>query len=280
MICVQKTFTWLDIRWEHILPRTQPKEFRALVASPDSTQPNRISKVWVPKFASIHPMPCSSMSFTQTPEVSFCSKYPATECRRRADTSTSIPTMVRSFTMRHLRKNANTHVRGFRFRMLTGKEQPGCALSQEGGTLIPLTLIKDGIEEASRVLLACNHVRAIKLFIDSINGKCPYVGAYLISSDSVTSLTNRILIQIARFTCSPSMSIIPTLFAGPLFQMQHRQLCHYGLSRNASENRLIQFIWKRSHTIRTPSATTTYRSSVATTWQILLGHRKRISILS
>lgn len=59
-----------------------------------------------------------------------------------------------------------------------GKEQPGCALSQEGGTLIPLTLIKDGIEEASRVLLACNHVRAIKLFIDSINGKCPYVGMY------------------------------------------------------------------------------------------------------
>lgn len=57
-----------------------------------------------------------------------------------------------------------------------GKEQPGCSISQEGGTLIPLTLIKDGIEEASRVLLACNHVRAIKLFIDSINGKCPYVG--------------------------------------------------------------------------------------------------------
>lgn len=57
-----------------------------------------------------------------------------------------------------------------------GKEQPGCALSQESSALIPLTLIKDGIEEASRVLLACNHVRAIKLFIDSINGKCPYVG--------------------------------------------------------------------------------------------------------
>lgn len=56
-----------------------------------------------------------------------------------------------------------------------GKEQPGCALSQEGGALVPLTLIKDGIEEASRVLLACNHVRAIKLFIDSINGKCQYV---------------------------------------------------------------------------------------------------------
>lgn len=56
-----------------------------------------------------------------------------------------------------------------------GKEQPGCALTQESSALIPLTLIKDGIEEASRVLLACNHVRAIKLFTDSINGKCPYV---------------------------------------------------------------------------------------------------------
>lgn len=64
------------------------------------------------------------------------------------------------------------------YSLIIGKEQPGCALSQEGGTLIPLTLIKDGIEEASRVLLACNHVRAIKLFIDSINGKCPYVGSY------------------------------------------------------------------------------------------------------
>ncbi|CRL07123.1 CLUMA_CG020119, isoform A [Clunio marinus] len=56
-----------------------------------------------------------------------------------------------------------------------GKEQPGCALSQESSALIPLTLIKDGIEEASRVLLACNHVRAVKLFIDSINGNCSYV---------------------------------------------------------------------------------------------------------
>lgn len=54
-----------------------------------------------------------------------------------------------------------------------GKEQPGCILSQESSALIPLTLIKDGIEEASRVLLACNHVRAIKLFTDSINNqKC------------------------------------------------------------------------------------------------------------
>lgn len=69
-----------------------------------------------------------------------------------------------------------------------GKEQPGCALSQEGGTLIPLTLIKDGIEEASRVLLACNHVRAIKLFIDSINGKCPYVGSYQLIFNHSNSL--------------------------------------------------------------------------------------------
>jgi len=53
-----------------------------------------------------------------------------------------------------------------------GKEQPGCDLTE---TPLPLTLIRDGIEEASRVLVACNHIRAIKLFIDSINSKCPYV---------------------------------------------------------------------------------------------------------
>nr|CAD7460387.1 unnamed protein product [Timema tahoe] len=53
-----------------------------------------------------------------------------------------------------------------------GKEQPGCDLAE---TPLPLTLIRDGLEEASRVLVACNHIRAIKLFIDSINTKCPYV---------------------------------------------------------------------------------------------------------
>lgn len=53
-----------------------------------------------------------------------------------------------------------------------GKEQPGCDLTE---TPLPLTLIKEGIEEASRVLVACNHVRAIKLFIESINSQCPYV---------------------------------------------------------------------------------------------------------
>lgn len=54
-----------------------------------------------------------------------------------------------------------------------GKEQPGCDITQ--APLIPLTLIRDGLEEASRVLVACNHVRAIKLFIDSINSQCPYI---------------------------------------------------------------------------------------------------------
>nr|XP_023029989.1 pancreatic triacylglycerol lipase-like [Leptinotarsa decemlineata] len=55
-----------------------------------------------------------------------------------------------------------------------GKEQPGCDITQT--PLVPLTLIRDGLEEASRVLVACNHVRAIKLFIDSINANCPYIG--------------------------------------------------------------------------------------------------------
>ncbi|XP_030766603.1 pancreatic triacylglycerol lipase-like [Sitophilus oryzae] len=55
-----------------------------------------------------------------------------------------------------------------------GKEQPGCDITQT--PLVPLTLIRDGLEEASRVLVACNHVRAIKLFIDSINTNCPYIG--------------------------------------------------------------------------------------------------------
>ncbi|PSN39632.1 hypothetical protein C0J52_13799 [Blattella germanica] len=53
-----------------------------------------------------------------------------------------------------------------------GKEQPGCDLTEAP---LPLTLIREGIEEASRVLVACNHIRAIKLFIDSINSKCPYI---------------------------------------------------------------------------------------------------------
>lgn len=49
-------------------------------------------------------------------------------------------------------------------------------------SLIPdvFFLIRDGLEEASRVLVACNHVRAIKLFIDSINTQCPYIGKTII----------------------------------------------------------------------------------------------------
>ncbi|KAG8228722.1 hypothetical protein J437_LFUL009404 [Ladona fulva] len=55
-----------------------------------------------------------------------------------------------------------------------GKEQPGCDLVEATAPL-PLTLVKEGLEEASRVLVACNHIRAIKLFIDSINSMCPYM---------------------------------------------------------------------------------------------------------
>ncbi|BET00389.1 Triacylglycerol lipase [Nesidiocoris tenuis] len=54
-----------------------------------------------------------------------------------------------------------------------GKAQPGCDITENP---LPLTLVRQGIEEASRVLVACNHIRAIKLFIESINGHCPYLG--------------------------------------------------------------------------------------------------------
>ncbi|XP_015514393.1 pancreatic triacylglycerol lipase-like isoform X2 [Neodiprion virginianus] len=56
-----------------------------------------------------------------------------------------------------------------------GKEQPGCTDLSETTPSLPLTLIREGLEEASRVLVACNHVRAIKLFTESINSKCQYV---------------------------------------------------------------------------------------------------------
>ncbi|KAF4517604.1 hypothetical protein B566_EDAN008595 [Ephemera danica] len=61
-----------------------------------------------------------------------------------------------------------------------GKEQPGCDIAENP---VPLTLVKEGLEEASRVLLACNHVRAIKLFTDSINSRCPYVAHHCDSFD-------------------------------------------------------------------------------------------------
>lgn len=95
MICVRKMFIWSGIRWEHTLLRTRPKEYQASVESLASIQPNRTSKAWDRKFGSIHPMPCLSMSSTQTPGVSSCWKYLVTECHRLAVTSISIPTMVR-----------------------------------------------------------------------------------------------------------------------------------------------------------------------------------------
>ena len=61
-----------------------------------------------------------------------------------------------------------------------GKEQPGCDIAENP---VPLTLVKEGLEEASRVLLACNHVRAVKLFTDSINSKCGYVAHHCDSFD-------------------------------------------------------------------------------------------------
>ncbi|XP_054261495.1 inactive pancreatic lipase-related protein 1-like isoform X2 [Macrosteles quadrilineatus] len=54
-----------------------------------------------------------------------------------------------------------------------GRDQPGCDVSQ---TLTPLALIRENTEEAARVAVACNHNRAIRLFIESINGECPYIG--------------------------------------------------------------------------------------------------------
>nr|KAF7412973.1 hypothetical protein H0235_012824 [Vespula pensylvanica] len=56
-----------------------------------------------------------------------------------------------------------------------GKEQPGCTDLSETTPSLPLTLIREGFDEASRVLVACNHVRAIKLFTESINSKCQYI---------------------------------------------------------------------------------------------------------
>jgi pancreatic triacylglycerol lipase len=68
-----------------------------------------------------------------------------------------------------------------------GKEQPGCDIAENP---IPLTLIKEGLEEASRVLLACNHVRAVKLFSDSINSKCQYMAHQCDSYDHYMQVQN------------------------------------------------------------------------------------------
>ncbi|XP_045475714.1 pancreatic triacylglycerol lipase-like isoform X1 [Harmonia axyridis] len=73
----------------------------------------------------------------------------------------------------------------FDFYPNNGKEQPGCEIAQS--PLVPLTLIKKGLEEASRVLVACNHIRSIKLFIDSIGSQCPYIAHQCSSYDDFMS---------------------------------------------------------------------------------------------
>ncbi|CAG0898656.1 unnamed protein product [Darwinula stevensoni] len=51
-----------------------------------------------------------------------------------------------------------------------GRNQPGCALSQ-----VPLTLLKDGMEEAGRDFVACSHQGAIRYFTESITSSCPFL---------------------------------------------------------------------------------------------------------
>ncbi|KAK0175918.1 hypothetical protein PV328_000107 [Microctonus aethiopoides] len=70
-----------------------------------------------------------------------------------------------------------------------GKEQPGCTDLSETTPSLPLTLIREGLEEASRVLVACNHVRAIKLFIESINSNCGLMGYH---ADNSPALVKRL----------------------------------------------------------------------------------------
>ncbi|KAL6958655.1 triacylglycerol lipase [Sarracenia purpurea var. burkii] len=52
-----------------------------------------------------------------------------------------------------------------------GKEQPGCDLTE---TPLPLTLIKEGIEEAGRVLVACNHGKCFSC--EENNSSCAIMG--------------------------------------------------------------------------------------------------------
>lgn len=52
-----------------------------------------------------------------------------------------------------------------------GESQPGCELMKKGSFISEKTLDLMG-----RQLVACSHDRSIRLFIDSINGACPYLG--------------------------------------------------------------------------------------------------------
>lgn len=59
-----------------------------------------------------------------------------------------------------------------------GKTQPGCGVFQGNYTAFWNKFLEDGIDEASKSMFACSHVRAIRLFTESINGECPFVGLY------------------------------------------------------------------------------------------------------
>jgi pancreatic triacylglycerol lipase len=51
-----------------------------------------------------------------------------------------------------------------------GRNQPGCSLVR-----VPLNFLFEGVESASRDMVACNHQAAIKYFVESIKSKCPFM---------------------------------------------------------------------------------------------------------
>ena len=53
----------------------------------------------------------------------------------------------------------------------SGRQQPGCSLVD-----IPLTLIEEGLYDAGRDFVACNHDRSIEFFNNSILTGCSFVG--------------------------------------------------------------------------------------------------------
>ncbi|BET00023.1 Triacylglycerol lipase [Nesidiocoris tenuis] len=56
-----------------------------------------------------------------------------------------------------------------------GKNQPGCEALERPLALVDIVMT-EGFEEAGRVMVSCNHNRAITLFLESLNGTCPYIG--------------------------------------------------------------------------------------------------------
>ncbi|CAG0917316.1 unnamed protein product [Notodromas monacha] len=51
-----------------------------------------------------------------------------------------------------------------------GRQQPGCSLVR-----VPLNFLFEGVESASRDVVACNHQAAIKYFLESIKSSCPFM---------------------------------------------------------------------------------------------------------